>query len=278
MNSQTKPEKPLTSTPFSINQKLLQHSVIESITKINYHEDVTNEQMFAFPNSYLVFDYGGCTIFDTKGKKTESPKIYIKSARYHTFTYNKNKNTSYIIFRLKPSTYFKITGLDASVHNFKYTTLDNYLSPTLINELYYTIYKLDDTLEIYDYFSQKLSNYIVKLNQKTTPVDTVVSDIVTNYQEISLEAILTKYPYSISTLNRYFKKYIGMTVGLYIRLVKFDKLIRGLYTGSDQLQDIIAQYNFYDQTHLTKDFRIFSGITPAQYRGPNHKILHKAMK
>ncbi|OSY89530.1 hypothetical protein WH52_02540 [Tenacibaculum holothuriorum] len=269
-------EKMIRNLPFTLSQKIIENSVIESVTKVNYNIDIRNEQMFGFTNSYIVFDYGGCDITEQNGKYIESPKIYIKPARWYYFNYNKNKSSSYVVVRLNPCSFYNITGLNAFENSFNYIDLSRYIDNTILEDLYNKFESLQTAEEITEYIYQKLDSTIRKW-EKSTPIDAIMNDIFKVSGMLTVEDILSKYPHSMSTLNRYFKKYVGMTVGLYIRLVKFNTLIAGLYSNHVNLQDIIAQYNFYDQTHLTKDFKKFSGITPAKYKGPNHEILHQAI-
>ena len=264
------------NTPFTMSQKIIENSIIESITKVQYNIDIQNEQMFGFTNSYIVFDYGGCAIIEHDGNKIKSPRIYLKPARWYYFNYAKKKDTSYVVLRLNPCSFYTITGLNAYENMFNYISLSDYLPNIVLEDLYAHLNSLETADEIAEYILTSLNNYMERW-KKRTPVSHIIEDIFKNKGMIRVEDILERYPYSMSTLNRYFKKYVGMTIGLYIRLVKFNVLITGLYSNDIHLQDIIAQYNFYDQTHLTKDFKKFSGITPAQYKGPNFEILHKAL-
>lgn len=264
------------SLPFAMSQKIIENSIIESITKVTYNIDVQNEQMFGFTNSYIVFDYEGCAITEQNGTKIESPKMYLKPARWYCFNYKKSKGTSYVVIRLKPTSFYAITKRNAYESMFHYMPLTNYLPTKVLEDLYAKCDSFETAEEIAEHILTILKKQLESWGE-ITPIDDIIEEIFKSRGMIRIEDILHKYPYSMSTLNRYFKKYIGMTIGLYIRLVKFNVLITGLYSNDLYLQDIIAQYNFYDQTHLTKDFKKFSGITPAQYKGPNFEILHRAL-
>jgi len=67
-----------------------------------------------------------------------------------------------------------------------------------------------------------------------------------------------------------------MTVGRYIRLVKFNSLLELLHQQCP-VTTVVMTHNFFDQTHLTRDFKLFSGISPGMYTGPNYKLLHQAL-
>lgn len=262
--------------PFTVRQEMINHLILESVTKVSYNLPVKEEQMFGFANSYIVFDYGGCKIIEPNGRCVESPKIYLKTARPNYFKYSKNENTSYIIFRLKPTSFYTITGLSADENLYKYVLLDDYVHPKILSNLYEKCDELDTAKDIAEVFINTLQSNLVEW-QKITPIDAILNDIMNCGGMLFVEDILEKHSLSMSTLNRYFKKYVGMTVALYIRLVKFNTLTAGLYSDGTKLQDIVAQYNFYDQTHFTKDFKKFSGITPKQYKGPNFELLRKAL-
>ncbi|APG64163.1 hypothetical protein LPB136_01735 [Tenacibaculum todarodis] len=261
---------------FLISQEITNSNFIKTVTKVTHLTDVENMQFFGYDNSYIIFNYGEVFITEKNGKRINSPKIYLKSVREDYFYFSCKKNTSYVVIVLNPCSFYNITGLNAHEQKEQYLTLNNYVKNDLLEEMYEEINKLEAAEKISTYFLKKMNSYIDKWNQNLL-IDEIISNIIESNGIIQIDEILTKYNISASTANRYFKKFVGTTIGAYIRLVKFNILILALNTNKRNLQDIIAQYNYYDQTHLTKDFKKFSGVTPAEYKGPNHKLLQETL-
>ncbi len=71
---------------------------------------------------------------------------------------------------------------------------------------------------------------------------------------------------SYKQFKRIFSEYVGANPKDFLRIIRFQ---RALYTLQCQPQISLAQLayecGFYDQSHLIKEFKIFSGYTPSEY-------------
>ena len=76
-----------------------------------------------------------------------------------------------------------------------------------------------------------------------------------------------------------FRSAIGLTPKHYYRVQRFTAVLRRLAGGdAANLADIAASIGYADQSHMTREFRDFAGITPTQYRprGPDSVLHHQA--
>ena len=65
-----------------------------------------------------------------------------------------------------------------------------------------------------------------------------------------------------------FSRSVGLTPKAYCRVLRFqDVLRRARRRMSASLIDIAADAGYSDQSHFTREFREFAGVTPADYRG-----------
>lgn len=66
--------------------------------------------------------------------------------------------------------------------------------------------------------------------------------------------------------QRTFREYIGISPKLYARMLRFESIHNEL-RNLKQLDwmSIVAKYNFHDQSHLIKEFKFFTGITPNEF-------------
>ncbi len=67
-------------------------------------------------------------------------------------------------------------------------------------------------------------------------------------------------------LAQMFHKYFNCTVGAYIRHLRLEFARRELVTSDAPLCQIALAAGFSDQSHFTRTFKRYMGITPAQYR------------
>jgi AraC-like DNA-binding protein len=73
-----------------------------------------------------------------------------------------------------------------------------------------------------------------------------------------------------------FRAAIGLTPKHYYRVKRFNAVLRRIAANADEsLADLAASTGYSDQSHLTREFREFAGVTPTQYRPRDPgSILH----
>jgi AraC-like DNA-binding protein len=73
-----------------------------------------------------------------------------------------------------------------------------------------------------------------------------------------------------------FRAAVGLTPKHYYRVKRFNAVLRRIAANADEsLADLAASTGYSDQSHLTREFREFAGITPTQYRPRDPgSILH----
>ncbi len=67
-------------------------------------------------------------------------------------------------------------------------------------------------------------------------------------------------------LAREFRRAYGCSVGEYLRQRRLEYVCRALATSDASVNEIAAAAGFADQSHLTKVFKRFLGVTPLAYR------------
>jgi len=91
-------------------------------------------------------------------------------------------------------------------------------------------------------------------------IDTHYTDLPANISKL----IAKKFGISESTLQRYFKKYIGLNVSTYMLTLKRKKMIKSVYWN--QYDSVTAQENgYYDQSHFINDFKRLFGLSLQEY-------------
>ena len=67
-------------------------------------------------------------------------------------------------------------------------------------------------------------------------------------------------------LAREFRKHYACTAGDYIRHLRIEYACREMGRSGSSLAEIASAAGFSDQSHFSKVFRRFTGMTPAEYR------------
>jgi AraC family transcriptional regulator len=67
-------------------------------------------------------------------------------------------------------------------------------------------------------------------------------------------------------LGRVFRRHFGMSIGAFARRTRLEWAAAQLSTTAEPLSRISFCAGFADQSHFTREFRRFSGVTPRQYR------------
>ncbi|WP_099463902.1 helix-turn-helix domain-containing protein [Parabacteroides provencensis] len=84
--------------------------------------------------------------------------------------------------------------------------------------------------------------------------------------ELSVSKLAETVCLSKKQFQRIFSEYIGITPKEFMRIVRFHKTLYTLQNNPEMNFTTLAyECGFYDQAHLTREFKLFSGYTPGQY-------------
>ena len=85
--------------------------------------------------------------------------------------------------------------------------------------------------------------------------------------------------YSAKHFTDLFRRAVGVTPKRYYRVKRFAAVVHALAGDpSSNLAELAASLGYSDQSHLTREFREFAGVTPTQYRprAPDSILHHVA--
>ena len=84
----------------------------------------------------------------------------------------------------------------------------------------------------------------------------------------SISGIAAKHGMSGRTLERRFRSEVGMSPKMYQRVVRFRRAFRLLEAGRGSSARIAAAAGYFDQAHLIRDFKQFTGASPRRFFRP----------
>ncbi len=227
----------------------------------------------------LIFNFGGPTDWlitadNPLGTRQNGPMIM--GQRNQIFYVKSTGEIRMLGIRFKPG------GL-ASFTNVPISDLLNILLPA---ELLLGKSVIDLEMRLSDYSDDdkqvQLLDAILKSRLGNAPADLLVVnqtiDILRNSPEdVSIDTICQQTGWYYKKLERIFLKNIGYTPKHYHKLLRFNKAVRYMRT-TNTLTDVCHVCNYFDQAHFIRDFRLFTGTTPSQFKKEENKIADILIK
>ena len=91
------------------------------------------------------------------------------------------------------------------------------------------------------------------------------------HTRITVELLAKRVNLTPSYLSRLFKKETGDNIGHYIKMLKLDTARNMLMYSDYSLAQIAQTLAFPSQSYFTEQFKIHTGLTPANYRNINFR-------
>ncbi|MDX2070118.1 MAG: helix-turn-helix domain-containing protein [Haliscomenobacter sp.] len=102
--------------------------------------------------------------------------------------------------------------------------------------------------------------------------------VITNYIDqqmglIGVEDLANHFHLSRRWLEKQFKTQIGMSPKGYARAIRFRNVLKHLYhMPQPSWMEVVAQFNYTDQSHLIKDFYQYTGSSPKEHFQSLHVV------
>ena len=107
-----------------------------------------------------------------------------------------------------------------------------------------------------------LHSFAERAEQAYDPVSYAVSEIERSAGLISVRSVADGIGWSTRQLQRRFKDAVGISPKLFGRMQRFQRVFRAMEGSASNWIDTAVHCGYYDQAHLIRDFREFSGKTP----------------
>ncbi len=83
---------------------------------------------------------------------------------------------------------------------------------------------------------------------------------------LTIEALSQEVHYSPAYLSELFRQETGQTIGKYILQVRMERAMELLRTTRRSIYQVAADVGYAEQTHFTRLFKRYTGMTPLEYR------------
>lgn len=224
----------------------------------------------AISSCYLMFHYGDTFNMVVKGKTAKFMPVALSGITTSFSTFEKDKvRVRCLGAELQPFTPYLLIG--KKVSSLTNATMDGSQIFENTTNTYKEIVKaisIEERIDILNVFFTKL---FAKVERPQFDLEIAVN-IMSNPEEFEIiDSKLNKIDQNMSERNfrRKFKYTLGVSPKLYMRIMRMEAVLKEFYSNPD-LDYLAKAYGFWDQSHLIRECKSFSGRTPNQII----KILH----
>ena len=79
---------------------------------------------------------------------------------------------------------------------------------------------------------------------------------------VSISALRDRAGLSSTRMAVAFREQVGVTAKQYARILRFQRVLRRIHSGTVSLADLAHEAGYYDQPHMTAELKTLSGLTP----------------
>lgn len=228
---------------------------------------IGNKWMSIYPSGHLemIFSYGDQTVFSKDGFVLNGTSGYLGGQSLEPYQYKCLGKLKIVSTILKPWGMYKILNTPQE----EYTDYLVDLKPIfgkksdLIAEQLCVESDHKRKIELVEKFLIGLLNW---KPADRLPVVFAADMIEKTSGAVSVTEICKTLNLSIKTLERNFKKMIGLTPKAFSRIIRFNSTLNELNENKKaSIQDLVYKYGYYDQSHLINDFKQFTAHTPSDH-------------
>ncbi len=240
--------------------------MIKSFWLIDSKEDVSIHREKIIPDGYpeLIFHYGDAYKTNIDGRwKLQGKNLIAGQIKNHFFLENRGISKMFGI-KFQPWTLTEL--FDIEMYHLTNTVIE---VPLELLEILDPIREIGSRALSFDEKIKKVENwfveYIGRLNPKYPKGQQAVELIIKNNGKLDLKNIQDTVGISERSLERYFRKYIGVSPKYYSRIIRFSHIFKLVQDDAINWADIVFLTGFYDQSHFIKNFQEFTGEDPTKY-------------
>lgn len=101
----------------------------------------------------------------------------------------------------------------------------------------------------------------------------VISSVSSEPECMTVSKIAAKFGWSERSLERAFKKRVGVSPKMFSRICRFSGIVHLLESnGPAKLLQYAHDFGYYDQAHMINEFRGFAGESPTAFYNRSHRL------
>jgi AraC-like DNA-binding protein len=165
----------------------------------------------------------------------------------------------------QPGGLYRLTGIPTIDLNNQYFDAEAVLGNEVRN-LNQRLSNIEDYPKMIPLVEDFLMNMVRKSSYDIRPIDKVGIAMLENVNQFSLDWLAKESCLSSKQFERNFNERIGINPKYFARIIRFDKAFRmkNAFPNKDWLS-IALECGYYDYQHLVRDYKEFTGMTPANF-------------
>lgn len=230
------------------------------------------------PDGYadLIFNLGGDyrrTEISAALDWMEMPFSHLVGGRKNSVLVEKSENLNLVGVKLTLYGLWALTQIPAADFFGRIVALD--LLPHFLSEMEEQIFNSAEDIEKIKIIEKFLSKKLLKFSNENLDIQAANHLIKNSNGGISIKKLGETVNLSYKKMERSFEKFIGMPPKTYSRIIRFKKLMQSLKRNPHDQKYLYFDFGFYDQNHFIKEFKQFTGVSPANYGNNNFQAEDK---
>jgi AraC-like DNA-binding protein len=126
---------------------------------------------------------------------------------------------------------------------------------------------VDDWDVRFDLVDATLADCLHEASPRTAVVAWAASRIAESGGTLSIRELVRELGYSRKHVISLFRDQVGIPPKMLAEIVRFDRLFQHLRRGDEgSWSELALEYGFYDQAHMAREIRRFTGVTPSSVK------------
>jgi AraC-like DNA-binding protein len=254
--------------PF-IKHYLFLESEGNSIKKLRLFSDGNTGMVFCLNDSFISTD-----------KSIHLPQSFIYGQISGFKDLYLTNEASFLIVVFQPDGLYKLQGISANELKDKIISINDIFGwqGLLLHDKLMNLHKLEFRLNALNRFFHELNIQSTRSNQVLIP--TSLNFIATHKGIVTIQQLVKYTGYTERHIERAFSETIGISpkkFGSIVKLHSFLKLLKNKPAKSN-ITAICYDAGYFDQSHLIRDFRKYTGITPTEYLSDTNRLAINFME
>ncbi len=248
---------------------------VKDMMEIKGHSVKTSLRLYPRNTPEILINLGEPLQGEMGSKSALVQKYIIQGSKTAYVNVEHPARCHFLSIRFTTNGYYKLFGMPQNEFTNRFYELDDVIDVRIQD----MIPVLRMTSRPTDRF-RILSQWLNRRNCKRERSTKLLSDFVIKYlnqnPDSSVKQLVQETGFTRKHLVCRFKKEAGLTIKEYQKILRIYRLLKQIDKASQiSWAKLAGQFGFYDQSHLIKDFKQYTGLTPTDYL--NQQAIDKSL-
>lgn len=242
------------------------------------HDQHKKLRLFSDGNTGMVFLLNENNLSINHSQHLPHSFLYGQISHFQDLAFS--EQASFIIVVFQPDGLYRLLGIPAIELKDQIISSQEIFG-SLANNLYDSLFNITYTTEIIN----ALNTFFYELSLKRqSPGQTLLPKVLQHIDQhkglVTIEQLVNYTGYTERHIERTFAQQVGMSPKKYVNIIQlhsFLKLLRNKPTEAN-LTSISYESGYFDQSHLIRMFKKYTGITPSQYLNSTNRLAVNFME